>query len=142
MALEEPEYEQEPSAQRELHDDTDDALKLEFVVNIKVFESVWSPVYALTLKAIPIERIEIAESHLFDVEQAVGRIERGVRALKVTHLEVDIASSCNYPVPWRPLFNKTFVAEGAEIRARVNGTFLLLFTSCTRLMARGHLLLC
>lgn len=95
-------------------------------MDIKVFDSVWSPAYALTLKAIPIERIDIAESRLFDVEQAVERIEQGSRNPKVTHAAVASGSSAGQAVTWAGISSDSFAVEGTEVRSLVTRTFLVI----------------
>jgi hypothetical protein len=107
--------------------DAEGGLAIKFVVHIKVFSASWSPAYSLTLRSVAIERIDIAESRLFDVEQEVERIA-SCRMLSppMAHLDVAVASTPNQQVSWKPASSAlTEVDNGTKVRVLLDGVFLV-----------------
>lgn len=92
-----------------------------------MFSASWSPAYSLTLKPVAIERIDIAESRLFDVEQEVERIASGrTFSPTVTQLDVAAASISNQNVSWEPISSKLFAVDnGTKVRSLSDGVFLI-----------------
>lgn len=66
-------------ARRDLRDDTDDAVLLKLVVNLKIFTTAWSLAYTLSVKAIEIERVDVVESRLSGVEVEVAQVALAVQ---------------------------------------------------------------
>lgn len=92
-----------------------------------MFSASWLPAYSLTLKPVAIERIDIAESRLFDVEQELERIVSGrLPSPTMAHLDVAVAPTANQPVPWKPVSSDLIAVDnGTKICMLSDGVFLV-----------------
>lgn len=110
---------------RELRDDKNKVLKLEFVVHIKAFESLWSPAYSLTLKPIPIERIDILESRLLDVEDEVVRCSKVEVPSTLSEFTTSRETKSGQSAIWSARFSDGFAVESnGSVRALMDGTYV------------------
>lgn len=125
-AFEESDDSDDAPVERRLLTESDDKMKLEFVVHLKVFASTWSPSYSLALSSVVVEKIDMLESRVFDVEQAIERVNLVGKETVVTELHVQTASSLNSPVAWDKVNSKTFeVVNKTSICSLVAGVYMV-----------------
>lgn len=125
-ALEKTDGKQDDPVERELRIDADNGLKLEFVVHIKVFEVLWSPKYSLVLKPIAIERIDILESRLFDVEQEIERCSQVEMTSVISEFKMSNRITGAGKAVWSAQSGIGFAVDAkGDIRALADGTFVV-----------------
>lgn len=114
--------------ERDVSDDADSALKLTFIVHLRVFEGAWSPEFSLTLKLVALDRLDFVEARLYDVEHEMASANRvkEKESPAVTQLELKSASAVGGTSAWKSVNSEALaVDDSGKISVLSAGMYLI-----------------
>lgn len=103
-------------------------MSLEFVLKLKLFASEWTPVCHFDLKPIPLEKVDILESKLRDLEEKIGKQEdqRAPNMPIYLHVTSTNEANSNGIITWDQVNSKNFwITATGKIEFKVAGVYMI-----------------